>query len=113
MTETEEEAAGAAEVAALFEDDDTALAEGFRDKVATLHSYFDRDGDGFLNHSELVSMDGLHSCRLRSLAAHSNMYNDFNGINSEGCRFSRVEKKCTKHNMLWCVRDWAVIRGRA
>mmetsp|Transcript_21632 Transcript_21632/g.35160 ORF Transcript_21632/g.35160 Transcript_21632/m.35160 type:complete len:148 (-) Transcript_21632:265-708(-) len=40
--------------AALFQNgDDNSLAEGFRDKVASLHSHFDRDKDGFLNHSEL------------------------------------------------------------
>ena len=46
---------------ALFSSDDTSLAEGFRDKVAALHSHFDRDKDGFLNHSELRGLQLLTS----------------------------------------------------
>lgn len=45
--------------AALFSSNDTSLAEGFRDKVAALHSFFDRDKDGFLNHSELRGLQLL------------------------------------------------------
>jgi hypothetical protein len=47
--------------AALFSSNDTSLAEGFRDKVAALHSFFDRDRDGFLNHSELRGLQLLTS----------------------------------------------------
>mmetsp|Transcript_4017 Transcript_4017/g.7473 ORF Transcript_4017/g.7473 Transcript_4017/m.7473 type:complete len:136 (-) Transcript_4017:1176-1583(-) len=48
--------------AALFQNDgDNSLAEGFRDKVASLHSHFDRDGDGYLNHSELRGLQLLTS----------------------------------------------------
>lgn len=46
---------------ALFSSDDTSLAEGFRDKVAALHTFFDRDKDGFLNHSELRGLQLLTS----------------------------------------------------
>lgn len=42
---------------ALFGSD----GEGFRDKVAALHSYFDRDKDGYLNHSELRGLQLLTS----------------------------------------------------
>mmetsp|Transcript_24826 Transcript_24826/g.44648 ORF Transcript_24826/g.44648 Transcript_24826/m.44648 type:complete len:146 (-) Transcript_24826:100-537(-) len=49
-----EPAESAASYAALFQNGgDTSLAEGFKDKVAALHSHFDRDGDGYLKHSEL------------------------------------------------------------
>ena len=47
---------------ALFgSDGDEGFAEGFRDKVAALHSYFDRDKDGYLNHSELRGLQLLTS----------------------------------------------------
>ena len=51
----------AAAVAALFEGDGICLAEGFRDKVAALHSHFDRDNDGYLNHSELRGLQLITS----------------------------------------------------
>ena len=48
--------------AALFENDgDTSMAEAFKDKVASLHEHFDRDGDGYLNHSELRGLQILTS----------------------------------------------------
>jgi hypothetical protein len=59
MSSTEE--TPAASVSALFSSDDTSLAEGFRDKVAALHEFFDRDKDGFLNHSELRGLPLLTS----------------------------------------------------
>ena len=46
---------------ALFGSDGDTLADGFRDKVAALHSYFDRDKDGYLNHSELRGLQLLTS----------------------------------------------------
>ena len=47
---------------ALFADkDDTSMAEGFRDKVRALHEHFDRDKDGFLDHSELRGLQLLTS----------------------------------------------------
>lgn len=62
----EEESTGAVSpAAALFQDLDgdgaSSLAEGFRDKVSSLHSHFDRDGDGHLNHSELRGLQLLTS----------------------------------------------------
>lgn len=51
----------AAAVAALFEGDGICLAEGFKDKVAALHSHFDRDNDGYLNHSELRGLQLITS----------------------------------------------------
>eukprot|EP00984_Skeletonema_dohrnii_P019545 scaffold9360_cov120-Skeletonema_dohrnii-CCMP3373.AAC.6 len=55
------ETPAASVASALFSSDDTSLAEGFRDKVAALHSFFDRDKDGFLNHSELRGLQLLTS----------------------------------------------------
>jgi hypothetical protein len=55
------ESSGAAAVAALFEGDGICLAEGFKDKVAALHSHFDRDNDGYLNHSELRGLQLITS----------------------------------------------------
>ena len=47
---------------ALFADkEDTSLADGFRDKVRALHEHFDRDKDGFLDHSELRGLQLLTS----------------------------------------------------
>ncbi|KAL7542592.1 hypothetical protein ACHAXR_011929 [Thalassiosira sp. AJA248-18] len=58
----EEPAPAASASAALFQQDgDNSLAEGFRDKVASLHSFFDRDGDGYLNHTELRGLQLLTS----------------------------------------------------
>lgn len=56
-----EETTAASVASALFSSDDTSLAEGFRDKVAALHEFFDRDKDGFLNHSELRGLQLLTS----------------------------------------------------
>ena len=56
-----EETPATSVASALFSSDDTSLAEGFRDKVAALHSHFDRDEDGFLNHSELRGLQLLTS----------------------------------------------------
>mmetsp|Transcript_25321 Transcript_25321/g.54480 ORF Transcript_25321/g.54480 Transcript_25321/m.54480 type:complete len:140 (-) Transcript_25321:127-546(-) len=62
MSNSKEEPSGASAVAALFESDgDNSLAEGFKDKVASLHSHFDRDGDGYLNHSELRGLQIITS----------------------------------------------------
>ncbi len=55
------ETPAASVASALFSSDDTSLAEGFRDKVAALHEFFDRDKDGFLNHSELRGLQLLTS----------------------------------------------------
>jgi hypothetical protein len=55
------ESSGAASIAALFEGDGICLAEGFKDKVAALHSHFDRDNDGYLNHSELRGLQLITS----------------------------------------------------
>mmetsp|Transcript_24243 Transcript_24243/g.38029 ORF Transcript_24243/g.38029 Transcript_24243/m.38029 type:complete len:140 (-) Transcript_24243:1310-1729(-) len=60
MSPSEETPAGSV-ASALFSSDDTSLAEGFRDKVAALHEFFDRDKDGFLNHSELRGLQLLTS----------------------------------------------------
>ena len=62
MATSGEESAGSASAAsALFGGDGGDMAEGFRDKVASLHAHFDRDGDGFLNHSELRGLQLLTS----------------------------------------------------
>ena len=59
-TKSDEEDAGESASAALFQNvDDISLADGFKDKVAALHEHFDRDRDGFLNHSELRGLQLL------------------------------------------------------
>ena len=58
----EESAGGTA--AALFEKEgDTSLADGFREanRVSELHAHFDRDGDGYLNHSEIRGLQLITS----------------------------------------------------
>ena len=58
----EENASGISPVDALFgKEDDNSLANGFRDKVAAIHSHFDRDRDGFLNHDELRGLQIITS----------------------------------------------------
>ena len=67
----EDSAAGVASASALFSSDgDTSLAEGFLDKVASLHSHFDRDGDGYLNHSELRGLQLLTSGEEMNVALY-------------------------------------------
>ena len=62
MPSTDDNSDATGVTSALFgSDGDTSLAEGFRDKVVALHSYFDRDKDGYLNHSELRGLQLLTS----------------------------------------------------
>jgi hypothetical protein len=61
MPSTDDNSATGVTSALFGSDGDTSLAEGFRDKVAALHSYFNRDKDGYLNHSELRGLQLLTS----------------------------------------------------
>lgn len=67
---TPEESPATSVASALFSSDDTSLAEGFRDKVAALHSFFDRDEDSFLNHSELRGLQLLTSGEEMNVATY-------------------------------------------
>lgn len=58
MSSTDDNSATGVTSALFGSDGDTSLAEGL---VAALHSYFDRDKDGYLNHSELRGLQLLTS----------------------------------------------------
>jgi Ca2+-binding EF-hand superfamily protein len=43
-------------IEAIFESNDTSFAKEFQDKVRTIHEYFDKDKDGYLNFEELSNL---------------------------------------------------------